>query len=138
MALGDDEDYRPVSEAGPWSALIDRKGGNVNNVYARCNLPKRNGRRATQLMHRLVIGVTNPAIQVDHHPDFNGLNNQRSNLRIATQTDNARNHRIRRDNSSGFKGVCWSKRSGKWKAQISINGKRVGLGYFVDKHAAVL
>jgi hypothetical protein len=39
-------------------------------------------------------------------------------------------------NTSGFKGVYWDKRKGKWAATITVNGKHQRLGYFRSKHAA--
>jgi hypothetical protein len=70
------------------------------------------------------------------HIDGDGLNNQRSNLRLATHTENLRNQRIRRDNTSGFKGVSWSKASGKWVAQIRMTGKIKYLGSFTTPEEA--
>ena len=35
------------------------------------------------------------------------------------------------DNSTGYKGVCWSKSRGKYVAQVSEGGERVHLGVFV-------
>lgn len=33
-------------------------------------------------------------------------------------------------NTSGFKGVNWSKEKGMWHAKIGVNYKRIHLGYF--------
>jgi hypothetical protein len=68
-------------------------------------------------------------LQVDHI-DNNSLNNDISNFRLASPQEQCINQRIRRDNSSGFKGVSFHKQSSKWQAQISIDGKRVTLGRF--------
>lgn len=32
--------------------------------------------------------------------------------------------------TSTYKGVCWYKNSGKWKAGLTLNGKSINLGYF--------
>lgn len=74
----------------------------------------------------------NPPIgmQVDHI-DGNGLNNQRSNLRIATHLQNQRNRQhMNKNNSSGYRGVTWCKGAGRWMAQLSLNYKHVHLGLF--------
>ena len=43
----------------------------------------------------------------------------------------ARNTRLLRDNNkSGFRGVYWHRASNKWVTQITINSKKVHLGYF--------
>src|SRR5439155_14683191 len=52
-------------------------------------------------MHRLLI----PHSRVDHR-NSNGLDNRRSNLRSATNTQNRWNSRVQRRNTTGFKGVA--------------------------------
>jgi hypothetical protein len=65
------------------------------------------------------------------HKDGDGLNNSRSNLRLATNQENAQHRRIRAGpKSSIFKGVYLNKRYGTWQAQIKILGKRKFLGRF--------
>lgn len=96
-----------------------------------------NGRRRSIYMHRLVLG--NPDGMVVDHIDGNGLNNRRSNLRIATQNQNKRNSALFASNTSGLKGVSWHKKSLKWRAQIGHNNKKIHLGSFdakEDAHAA--
>jgi hypothetical protein len=70
--------------------------------------------------------------EVDH---INGdsLDNRRKNLRICTHSENCQNRKKRLDNTSGFKGVYWSKRSNKWVANIQIKSKRIYLGGFISK-----
>lgn len=70
-----------------------------------------------------------PDDQVDHR-DGNRSNNRFYNLRPATQAENCRNTRRPRNNTSGYKGVCFIKRTQRWRAQIRINRKRIYLGEF--------
>jgi hypothetical protein len=77
-------------------------------------------------MHRLILGVKDRKIRVDHK-DRNGLNNQRNNLRIANVVQNAGNSR-KRDNKTGFKGV--SRRGKRFMAYIGVKGKVSYLGSF--------
>lgn len=93
------------------------------NIYARNNNKVR--------MHRLIMGITNPAILVDHK-DGNGLNNRRSNLRICTATENAQNTKIlqKNDKTSKFKGVSLDKRRGIWRARMSNKGKKIWIGMY--------
>lgn len=44
--------------------------------------------------------------------------------------------KIRKDNISGIKGVCWDKTKNKWKAQIRFKGKNYLLGRFDKKEDA--
>ena len=70
-----------------------------------------------------------PCHEVDHI-DCNPLNNRWDNLRDATRNQNQHNSQIYKTNTSGFKGVYFDKQSGKWKAQISLHGKRHNLGRY--------
>lgn len=91
----------------------------------------------THRLHRLIakrakIDCQN---QIDHI-DGNPLNNQRENLRAATNIQNCRNQRKSRNNTSGYTGVSWDKECQKWCAYIYIDGKRVNLGRYNIKEAA--
>lgn len=76
-----------------------------------------------------------PDCQIDHR-DGNKSNNQWSNLRQATLAENSRNCAIRKDNTSGFKGVAFHKLTGKWQAYIRVNGRRIHLGNHTTKEQA--
>lgn len=68
-------------------------------------------------------------LQIDHI-DRNPRNNQLSNLRKATQTQNNANTKIRADNVSGFKGVQLIPSSGKWRARVRDKDGQRHLGCF--------
>ena len=75
-----------------------------------------------------------PTKEIDH---ANGVrdDNRKSNLRLATRAENARN--VVSSPMSGHKGVCWVHATKRWLATIGYNGKRKHLGYFRDlDHAA--
>lgn len=58
-------------------------------------------------------------------------NYEKSNCRWADKTVQARNtQRLRKDNSSGYRGVSWHKRDLVWNVRISVDNKRIHLGYF--------
>jgi hypothetical protein len=67
--------------------------------------------------------------EIDH---INGrtADNRLANLRLASRAQNNRNVRVRKDNSSGFKGVSWHKAGKKWSAYIRVNGRTMALGLF--------
>lgn len=81
------------------------------------------------MMHRLVMGITDPNIMVDHR-DNNGLNNQRSNLRTATRSENLCNRKSVRNSKSKYKGVAWVTSHKLWRASIQKDKVQRALGYF--------
>jgi hypothetical protein len=64
------------------------------------------------------------------HIDRCRTNDKWSNIRPATRSQNTANRGIQSNNTSGFKGVSWNKRSRKWEARIRQNGKYKFLGNF--------
>lgn len=72
------------------------------------------------------------------HKDQNKLNNQRSNLRLATHSENQANRGLHPKNRSGFKGVSWNKNARKWAASIQFQGKRIYLGLYLTKEQAAV
>lgn len=72
------------------------------------------------------------------HKDRNPLNNRKNNLREATAADNAHNASKRKDNTSGFIGVSWSKSQCLWMSYININHKRINLGKFIALYDAIV
>lgn len=80
------------------------------------------------IMHRLILNAPK-GIKVDHQ-DGDGLNNQRRNIRLATNAQNSMNQKPRVKTSSKYKGVSLDKRHGTWKSQIGKNGAIIWLGQF--------
>ena len=68
-------------------------------------------------------------VMVDHR---NGIvsDNRISNLRPCNYSQNNMSQRLKKTNSSGFKGVYFARLTKKWIAQIRINGKRTHIGTF--------
>jgi hypothetical protein len=64
------------------------------------------------------------------HIDHDKLNNQCSNLRSVTHTENVRYRQKLKQTSSRFKGVYWSKSARKWRSSITYERKVIQLGYF--------
>jgi len=67
------------------------------------------------------------------HIDGNPLNNNITNLRAANFSTNGFNRKIGANNTSGIKGLCWSKKSQKWQASIKANSKTHYFGYYKYK-----
>jgi hypothetical protein len=84
------------------------------------------------MAHRLAWLYTHrrwPTEEIDH---INGVrsDNRLVNLREATPSQNQANKAMRRDNTSGAKGVTWDKSRSDWIAAIHVNGSRKYLGRF--------
>lgn len=137
VALVDDSDYDAVSQYR-WQAQIQksRSPSGLKRVYATREYVSSDGKRCTQRMHRLILGLTDPKIDVDHR-DGDGLNNRRSNLRIATRRQNGSNQR-KRPNKNKYKGVCFDKSRSRWLAGIKVNYRRINLGRFATELDAAM
>ena len=79
-------------------------------------------------LHRIIMNVPD-SMQVDHI-NGNKLDNRKCNLRICTNQENCMNVGKKKNNSSGFKGVCFNKQHQKFQANISIDSKLKHLGLF--------
>lgn len=128
VAIVDDCDYDLVSK-NRWFYNSSGKG------YAGRQLPRNNGKQREQKMHRLILGVADQDIHVDHI-NGNGLDNRRANLRLCSASQNRINSGLDRNNTSGIKGVYLHKETGKFCAVIGFNGKHKYLGLFPTKEQA--
>ena len=110
VAIVDDDDYIYLSTV-KWYTFNARKTHYAaRKIYLE-------GRYYTTFMHG-VIAQPSPGLIVDHQ-DMNGLNNQKSNLRVCTNQENLRNRGAQKQAFSKFKGVTWNKREQKWAANLS-------------------
>jgi hypothetical protein len=69
-----------------------------------------------------------PTDQIDHINRIK-TDNRIANLRQVTPAENMQNSLKHSNNTSGFKGVSFSKQTGNWVASIR-DGKKRGLGHF--------
>lgn len=79
-------------------------------------------------MHRSLLDAKSH--QLVDHINYDRLDNQRSNLRIATKSQNSQNRVLPITNTSGYKGVTWSKSKNKWQVALKHNQKYVFVGRF--------
>lgn len=117
----DDKDFDRLNQFR-WCAHCDeQKWYAVRTVWI-------NGKSKTIHMHREIADAPDD-IQVDHK-NGDGLDNQKQNLRLATNQQNKFNRNVQKNNKLGIKGVRWHKRGKKFCAQIGIGGKSLHLGSF--------
>lgn len=125
VALVDDDDYERVMQFR-WQAKPCAR-----TVYATRTIWLSRDKSTSVTMHRFILGISDAATGVDHR-NHDGLDNTRTNLRIASKYDNARNQRKRAESTAPYKGIIWERRKKLWRARIVVNSKRVGLGRFKD------
>lgn len=84
---------------------------------------------AHRVIWEMVNGPIPAGMEIDH---INGVrdDNRLVNLRLVAHRDNMCNKRRYSNNNSGFNGVGFNKKSGKFQARIWRNGSRVYLGLF--------
>jgi hypothetical protein len=123
VALVDSENYKHLKDYR-WHAKASK-----GNWYAATRV---NGN--TIFMHNM-ISTPPQGMEIDHI-NQNGLDNRMVNLRVATKSQNRANVSRRKDNSSGYKGVCRVAKGDKWRAYICVNSKITHLGTFLTKEAA--
>lgn len=106
-----------------------------NSHYLQCN---RTSKYEYARFHRLILGVTDLKILVDHI-NGNGLDNRKSNLRVSNSSGNNMNARKRKSaQTSKYKGVHFDRTWSKWKAQIQHDKVKYSLGTFNTELEAAL
>lgn len=113
-----------------------------SNGYAQRRIIKPDGSKSTISMHRQIMELTFGDNKCVDHINGNRLDNQKSNLRLCTHTQNLHNSKISKRNKSGAKGVfhqCikYETKNGitykyYWRASIMYNRKLIYLGVFSD------
>jgi hypothetical protein len=106
-----------------WEILVREGIGRVGVGVKGYPTAKLHGKK--NFVHRMVMGFPET---VDH---INGIrwDNRLCNLREASHVQQQMNRGLRKTNTSGVIGVCWSKRKSKWMAELRVNRKRVHRSY---------
>ena len=99
----------------------------TNSFYARRTVCF-NGRPQKVYMHRFILGLEHGDKRMGDHRDHDTLNNTDENLRIATVTQQNRNRRPPKHNTSGFVGTVWLPVIRLWQARIYVDGRCKYLG----------
>lgn len=81
-------------------------------------------------------GVSLPVGMVVDHRDGNPLNNRLDNLRVCTITQNVRNAKTGKNNSSGYPGV-YREGESSWFARIYVDLKLIPLGWYKTRDEAI-
>jgi hypothetical protein len=122
-----------------WTALESEYGGTVYAYRQTGTKLKRINVRLHRVIFERMAGRKLRSEELVDHENQTGTDCRRSNLRLATKSQNSMNSKLSTRNKSGYKGVSWDKNSQKWIARIRIGPKYPVLGYFddpVDAHVA--
>jgi len=130
VAIVDDEDYEKLRTI-KWHSQTTKVKGRIL-LYAAHSVYRREGSHKVLIMHRLITNCPK-GLEVDHI-DGDGLNNQKSNLRVVTRFLNQQNRHGNK--TSKYTGVYYDKQINKWRAQVQINGKRYDFGLFDTEEEA--
>lgn len=113
--------------------LIGQEAGcKSSGSYGLVNLDK-----VSYCIHKVVFCMHHGFIPVViDHVNGNSKDHRIENLRAADHTTNNCNKAFQKNNTSGVKGLTWSKQAKKWQARITFKKKHHHLGYFECKDDA--
>jgi len=119
---------------GDQQILIDRK--DLKGIDLSCLRITKDGYAAigSKLLHRIIMGF--PENREIDHKNLNKLDNRKCNLRVCSHSGNMMNRGKQKNNTTGFKGVCYASNMGKFRARVSASKKTYHLGYFKKPEAA--
>lgn len=110
--------------------------------YHKSNTAQRGVNRKIVFIYRTVLermlGRPLTSKEQCDHINLNRLDNRRSNLRLATPSQNMRNNN-RQSGRCGLKGVSWHNQNKRWQARIRVNKRNLHVGIFatpLEAHCA--
>jgi hypothetical protein len=125
IAIVDDEDYEDLNKH-LWHV---NSGGYAARMIKHPTMPTKKKKQVVLQMHRYLMGLSYGDPLVVDHIDGNKLNNTRSNLRVCTFAENAKNKPGGINNISGYKGV-YTYQTDRWRACISNENKFFHIGVY--------
>ena len=128
----DIEDYDKIKK---YTWYKDARGYIRTNMY---NYETK--QRDYQFLHCLIMGIKpNTDTFVDHIGGIDTINdNRKCNLRIVNLSESCINQSLRKDNTSGYKGINRRKSNGKWTVRIQTNYKRIYIGDYDTLEEAII
>lgn len=107
--------------------------GQPRNKYVGINVTI-DGKHTIIFLHRVILarklGRMLEQREFCDHIHGNGLDNRRSEIRLASASQNMQNRKMQKNNTSGYRGVHRHKKSGKFQATIYVNNKPIYLGTY--------
>lgn len=81
-------------------------------------------------LHNFIFDGEIPTGYEIDHKNRKKWDNRKSNLRLATRSQNNINRDVCKSNSSGYTGVSYMRSKQKWRAYITVNNKQIYLGLY--------
>jgi len=83
-------------------------------------------------VHRIAWLISKGVLPPEHIDHINGIrsDNKLDNMRSASNIENLRNCKLHKLNKSGVTGVKWYPKQRSWESYITVDYKKIGLGYF--------
>ena len=135
FALVDDEDFEYLNQFNWQATAREKKYGPSTFYFYAARTTSRETGKMHIYMHREILGLKpGDKTEVDHI-NHNGIDNQKSNLRVATRSQNMGNQN-HHGGTSCFKGVHWIEDRGKWSAQITKDREVFSMGHHESEAAA--
>ncbi len=129
--LVDDEDYETLTDL-KW--CLDANGYPITYTYV-SGINGKKGQNKIYLMHRMIMN-TPKGLTTDHINHIK-TDNRKINLRICSQSNNARNS-IKQSKINKYKGVAKCKGQDYFVARINNNNKGIFLGNYRSEEDAAL
>lgn len=131
----DDDLYEWLNQ---WKWYYRKRSGTRHSGDAVRSLHGRdtNGVNTVQTIYMASMILPVPTGFVIDHADRDSLNNQRANLRKATNSNNIKNTLARANSKTGVKGVHWDHAKQRYIVQVTVNGKRRWVGAYTDLDTA--
>lgn len=129
--------WRAHSQSGNWNLITP---GTASKGYTQLGIGSRM-RKLHRIIAEVFLNSGKPLTaqqEVDHkeHADGTHWQDRLSNLRICSSSENSQNQKLSSRNTSGYKGVSWCTRAGKWIAYIKFQDKLQYLGLFTTPESA--
>jgi hypothetical protein len=115
------------ANAGKEALVTDSKGYRQGTLFGK-----------TVKAHRIAFAIFHGRVPSGHidHINANRSDNRIENLRECSNAENCRNTSSMKGGTSNFLGVCWYARNKRWHSQITVNRRRLHLGFFRDEEEA--
>ena len=128
VAIVDEVDADRVNSHS-WCLTVPRRGRRDATLYVVCY-----ERKLTHVkLHRFVLGLAKGDGTIVDHVNGIGLDNRRSNLRLASHSGNQCNRGKYGLGHPKYKGVFKHSRSPKWQVSIGFNRQKFYIGMFASE-----